>query len=169
MDRVNKLLANRNYQLYLESNREEEWERNFCRHHFAHLLDVARLTYLLLLEEEKVVLISKEIAYAAGLLHDIGRWHQYKFDTDHAKYSAFLAEPILEETGFKAEENRLITKAISQHRLNMDLERNEGRHFSPLSKALNRADNLSRLCYQCTAKDQCKKINQQPQKERLIY
>ena len=164
MERVNKLLANRDYRCYLEYNHEAEIEREFCSHHFGHLLDVARLTYLLLIEEGEST-ACKEAAYAAGLLHDIGRWHQYRFASDHAEYSAKLAEPILEEAGFKKTESRLVTDAIARHRLDED----DGSHLTSLSRALSRADKLSRLCFRCTAGDKCKKINKQPQKERLIY
>ena len=164
MERVNKLLVNENYRRYLEYNREAEIGREFCGHHFEHLLDAARLTYLLLLEEGEST-VCKETAYAAGLLHDIGRWHQHRFSTDHAEYSAKLAASILEEAGFEERENRLVTDAIARHRL----EENDRSHLTSLSRALSKADKLSRLCFRCTAREKCKKINQQPQKERLIY
>ncbi len=168
MERINRLITNRDYRHYLAYNRKEEENRYFCRHQFEHLVSVARLTYLLLLEEGNSTFIGKEAAYAAGLLHDIGRWHQYRFGTEHEETSATLAEPLLEEAGFNTEENRLIIKAIKQHRLNLE-EDTGNRHISPLGKALNRADKLSRLCINCGARNECKKISRQPQKERLIY
>lgn len=164
MDRINKIIFDEDYCLYLHKNNVEEKNRVFCKHHFEHLIAVARLTYLLILEEGSPF-ISREIAYAAGLLHDIGRWNQYQTEADHAKISSNLADPILDKAGFPEAERKLIQKAIAQHRL--EDERNQ--HITPLSKALKKADDLSRLCYCCSARHNCKKLNKQPQRERLIY
>ena len=164
MNKIEHIINNGNYQLYLHKNANEEINRPFCSHHFEHLLDVARITYILLLEESSPF-ISREMAYAAGLLHDIGRWHEYKTETDHAKYSADLAEPILAKAGFPKAERLLIEKAIEQHRLKEDYLQ----HRSPLSAALSKADSLSRLCFRCDARNQCKKLKQQPYHEGLLY
>ncbi len=164
MSKINKIILNRDYQLYLKKNEAEEKNRPFCSHHFEHLLDVARITYILLLEENSPF-ISREMAYAAGLLHDIGRWHEYETETDHAEYSADLAEPILVKAGFSEAECRLIEKAIEQHRL----KENYLLHRSPLSTALSKADSLSRLCFRCDARNQCKQPKQQPHYKGLIY
>jgi len=94
MKRINRIVANPEYKLYLQKNSSAEENRPFCTHQFGHLLSVARLTYMLLLEDG-CPFISREMAYAAGLLHDIGRWHEYQTETDHAQYSAELAEAIL--------------------------------------------------------------------------
>jgi uncharacterized protein len=162
MERVNNLIFSRDYQLYLQENRSEETERIFCGHDFEHLLEVARLTYILLLEENSVF-ISREIAYAAGLLHDIGRWQEYRTGKDHAEAGAALASPILAAAGFSPDESLLIIRAIKEHRV----KESGGEHRSPLSMALGKADSLSRLCFRCSAKDKCNKIDQQPHKERL--
>ncbi len=164
MDRCNKIIENRDYQLYLVKNDQQERERVFCGHHFEHLLTVARLTYLLLLEEGQPF-ISREIAYAAGLLHDIGRWQEYQTGADHAEASSELAGPILEKAGFQLPERLLIQKAIARHR-NKD---NDSRHRSPLGRALAKADQYSRLCFNCNERDACYKFEKQPHKGRLIY
>ena len=90
MKRINQILNNEQYCLYLLKNKALEEYRQFCRHDLEHMLAVSRLTYLLLLEKGSTA-ISKEVAYAAGLLHDIGRWKEYEDGTDHAGYSACLA------------------------------------------------------------------------------
>ncbi len=164
MERVNRIIANADYKLYLQKNLAEEKKRPFCSHHFEHLLAVARLSYTLLLEEG-CPFISREIAYAAGLLHDIGRWQEYRSKTDHAHYSAELAEPILAQAGFSEEESQFIQKAIAQHRI----KGLSGGHRSPLSKALSRADSLSRLCFLCDARNSCTELEKQPHREKLQY
>ncbi len=164
MKRINQILKNEQYCLYLLKNKALEEYRHFCRHDFDHMLTVSRLTYLLLLEKGPTA-ISKEMAYAAGLLHDIGRWKEYQDGTDHAAYSACLADPILTQAGFTADEKEIILKAISHHR---HKEQDHG-HRSPLSEALHRADSLSRLCFQCSAAGACKSVKTRPHRQGLQY
>lgn len=164
MKRVNAVLNNPVYLDHVEKNYTEESDRFFCRHHFDHLLDVARITYILILEGGNPF-ISREMSYAAGLLHDIGRWNEYREAVDHAQYSAELAEPILTDAGFTEAEKALIKKAISEHRLKDE----SFKHRSPLSLALSRADSFSRLCYRCEASEMCKKFDRQPTRDLLKY
>lgn len=164
MKRCNKILSNRRYRFYLQKNSEHEAGRAFCHHHFEHLVAVARLTYLLLLEDG-YPFISREIAYAAGLLHDIGRWKEYRTGEDHAAISARLAEPILKAAGFSSSERLLIEKAIAQHRQ----KDSQNVHRSPLSKMLGKADRLARLCFLCDARHGCNKLNRQPHQRRFLY
>jgi uncharacterized protein len=164
MKRVNEIIDNPDYKLYLQNNAKAEEGRVFCRHPFEHLLDVARLTYIILLENNETY-ISREMAYAAGLLHDIGRWQQYETGEDHAAASAKLAAPLLESAGFSGSETDLILKAIRQHRLKAD----SGEHRSPLSRALCRADAYARICFRCTVRDQCNKLDSHPHSDRLEY
>ena len=163
MDRVNRLLCDADYRRHLLKNKAFEKSRLFCHHNFEHSLAVARLTYLLLLEEG-CRFISKEIAYSAGLLHDIGRWKEYRGEGDHAAHSAALAGALLERAGFAAPERELIVKAIAQHRRQMP-----GEHRSPLSRALYRADALSRSCFSCHAREDCRGLAQRPHREKLLY
>lgn len=164
MKRVNIILADENYRIYLLKNKALEEHRQFCTHNFDHMLVVARITFLLLLEEN-CRLISREVAYAAGLLHDIGRWKEYQDGTDHALYSSKLAGPILDSAGFHSAEKELITRAIAQHR---DKISTTG-HRSPLSRALSKADAMARLCFNCTAIDECKCANGRPHRQQLLY
>ncbi|MGM0652999.1 MAG: HD domain-containing protein [Bacillota bacterium] len=164
MEKIDKIIANHVYNDYVKRNSNAENERVFCCHRFDHLVDTARLTYILILEEGNPF-ISREIAYAAGLLHDIGRWTEYQTGTDHAKTSAELAEDILFEAGFSSAETQLIQKAISEHR-NKNIS---GSNRSSLSAALARADSLTRKCFCCSSKKQCNKFEQQPNRNTLIY
>ncbi len=164
MNNIEQIIANPIYRECLEKNNGAEENRMFCNHHFEHLLATARLTYILILEE-KAPFITREMAYAAGLLHDIGRWLEYQSGADHAKKSAELAETILSETGFSEAECSLIQKAIAQHRIKSDCRE----HRSPLSAALGRADSLSRTCFRCDVWEQCSKFEEQPNRETLLY
>lgn len=164
MDRANRIITDPVFRGYLQKNDIAEEGRLFCSHHFDHLLSTARLTWIFLLEEGSPY-ISREIAYAAGLLHDIGRWREYLDGGDHADYSAKLAKPLLRNAGFSETESGLIIKAIKQHRDSDDPEI----HRSPLSLALSRADKYSRLCFNCSSREACKKLNKQPHKHRLEY
>jgi uncharacterized protein len=164
MKRVNKILSSLDYTLYLQKNERAEEGRVFCKHSFEHSLEVARLTYIILLDNNEVF-ISREMAYAAGLLHDIGRWQQYETGEDHAATSARLAAPLLEAAGFSRSESDLILKAIRQHRLKAD----NGEHRSPLSMALCQADAYSRICFRCSVRDECSTIDNHPHRDYLEY
>ena len=90
-------------------------------------MDVARITYILLLESDGLVSFcqdnnlsslqaAKEVVYAAGILHDIGRWRQYETGEDHSIIGAEMAEEILGRAVFSPQEIRIITRAIREHR-----------------------------------------------------
>ncbi|HOA34884.1 MAG TPA: HD domain-containing protein [Bacillota bacterium] len=163
MEKVNRILSDERYRFYLQKNKALEESRPFCHHNFDHLLAVARLTYLLLLEEG-CRFIHKELAYGAGLLHDIGRWKEYQCGGDHAGHSAALAGPILKRAGFHPSEQAIIIKAILQHRHSAPAG-----HRSPLSEALHKADGMSRLCFFCSSRKDCHGLERRPQREKLLY
>lgn len=163
MERVNFILSDGEFNRHLSKIRAFERERPFCHHDLEHLLAVARLTYLLLLEEE-CRFVPKELAYSAGLLHDIGRWKEYEDGSDHAEYSALLAEKILKRAKFTGAERELILKAIAQHR-----RHDPGEHRSPLSRALSKADRLSRICFACSVQSDCRGLERRPHWKKLLY
>jgi uncharacterized protein len=134
-----------------------------------HAIDVARIYYILYLEskknfsglEELNFNQAKEIIYATGLLHDVGRWIQYQNKAlDHAQESAVLAGPILKEAGFNEKEIEFILEAIRKHR---------DPHTFGLGKLLYRADKLSRNCIQCKVRDKCYKLSEMEAKDGLVY
>lgn len=150
MERIEKLLSLPHYQQYLKKNEEKERDRKFCVHNWQHFLDVARLTYILVLENEKKDKLSKEVVYAAALCHDLGKWQQYETGEDHALVSAVLARALLLEAGFSGKETDLICQAIAEHRTKSNPE-------SSLGIYLKKADKLARLCRLCQAQDECYK------------
>lgn len=172
--RVDKILNDPRYRECLERNAACETTRRFCRHDLQHMLDVSRITYMLVLEDgtpgdeavQGIVgespAVVKEIIYAAGLLHDMGRWRQYETGEDHAAAGARLAAPVLERAGFTAVEREIITTAIREHRTG-------GGEASKLGQYLRRADDLSRPCAFCQARAECYKLDRMETAGMLLY
>jgi uncharacterized protein len=160
--RVNQILQHHLYEDYSIKNKLAEEKRIYCRHGSDHGLSVARIAYIYLLENwddssgENSVLkadrgIAKEIVYAAGILHDIGRWVEYETKEDHAQAGARLAVPILRESGYEEQEIEVICQGILQHRLDPAAAQSE------LGQALARADDWARDCHNCESKATCYK------------
>ncbi|ADG81097.1 HD domain-containing protein [Thermincola potens] len=164
MDRVEKILKDPFYQECIAKNEVKEAKRKFCKHAFQHMVDVARVAYILIMEakELKNFIIqnnlgtrekAREVIYAAALLHDIARWHEYETGEDHAVKGAEIAEDILKRAGFDNREITIICQAIKEHRGSFT------ENMSLLGEYLHRADNLSRSCYFCPAKAECYKFD----------
>src|SRR5699024_6500910 len=97
MERVNKILK---HPIFLrEQQRIKAFEKNRidCGHQSEHLLDVARIGWIMILEEKQN--IEKSVFYAAALLHDIGRAVQYETGEPHQLAGILLAGQVLEDCG----------------------------------------------------------------------
>lgn len=162
MERIDAIIRDPLFQECLEKIKRAEKGREFCKHGLQHFIDVARITYILILESGYFSSFiseaglsgqpsAKEVVYAAGILHDLGRWREYETGEDHAPLGAILSEEILSRTGFTPEEIRVITQAIHEHR-------EQRTQMTTLGEMLHRADNLSRACHECSAKDRCYKF-----------
>lgn len=149
MNPIDEILNHKLYIEYMKRNKKAEENRVFCRHDLTHSLDVARIAYILALEEK--LDFSKELIYSAALLHDIGRWIEYETSKDHAKAGGELARAILNDNSMDEAHKILIERAIMMHRTYPD-------DLNSLSGLLYRADKLSRLCYSCAAIGECKKF-----------
>lgn len=145
MERVNKILKNSKYREYLNKNSLFEEDRIFCKHNLEHFLDVSRIAYIMALEEN--IDISKEIIYAIGLLHDIGRWVEYEGGEEHNKASYNLSLKILRECDFKESEIDIILSGILNHR---------NSESKGLDKIIYLADKKSRSCFLCKSEKLCK-------------
>ena len=145
MKRVNKLLNCEKFKNTLEKIENIEKTRIYCGHNFEHLLDVARISYMLNLEEN--LKIDKEIIYVTAFLHDIGRFEEYTSNIPHDVASAEFAKEVLAYCDFNKDEEKTIIDAILSHRKN-DSD-------TPLGKILYRADKLSRNCFSCSAENTC--------------
>lgn len=147
MLRIDKILNHDLFIENLEKNNTAEADRRFCRHNIGHFLDVARICWIFCLEEG--VDIPKEIVYAAGLLHDIGKHEQYEIGTPHEVASARIAPKILRDCGYDDKETDVILSAILSHR------DSSVRDEKNLNGLLYRADKASRCCFACKASADC--------------
>jgi len=156
-ERLQKLLQHPLFQSGLKQLEDEEAERQFCRHGLPHLLDTARIAYILALEEKSS--LSRDVIYAAAYLHDLGRCgagvtRQTESGPEavpagHEEAGAGLAAVILPECGFRADETGQIAEAIRQHRSTAEAR-------TELAVLLRLADKASRLCFACPASRDCR-------------
>lgn len=160
MERVNLILNHPMYQECLAKIEAAEKDRLFCRHNMSHFLDVARIAMIFNLE--KGLGLNKEWIYAAGLLHDIGRYVQYEDGTPHEEASSRIAPKILEECGFNKKETGVILEAIREHRTK------EVAKQGSLSGIIYDADKKSRACFACKMEEECNWKKDKKNKE-LIY
>ena len=148
MKRVNAILRHPLFAEKLRLLDELEAERVFCRHDLTHLLDVARLMWIDVLE--RGLAIDRDAVYAAALLHDLGRAEQIQRGIPHEQTSAALAETILPDAGFDSDEVDMIIAAIRSHRGSAPADAREA-----LGEILYRADKACRLCWRCDARGAC--------------
>lgn len=146
MKNTNKIVLSKIYRDYLNELEGLERDRFFCRHNYEHFISVARICYILKLEED--VNVDKDMIYATALLHDLGRVLEIKEGINHAIGSVDIAREILEITDFSLEEKNRILSCISYHRTK---DASEDEFFN----IFYRADKLSRPCFRCPAYDEC--------------
>ena len=145
MKKVNEILNNDKYIKYINEIKCLEKNRIYCRHDMSHFLDMARIAYILVLEEG--LDYSKEVIYGIGLLHDIGRAEEYKNNINHDEAGVTIAEEILKETSYTDYEKSIILNAIASHG-----EKNSEDKFMEI---IYRSDKLSRNCFECNAEKDC--------------
>jgi len=146
MIRIEQIMA---HPLYIEAMagiQDAERDRTFCRHGLEHCLDVARILYIMVLEQH--LDYDKEVIYATALLHDIGRYEEYMHEISHHEAGIRLAGEILGDCDFAQDEKTMILQAIGDHK-EYDAK---GQEFSRL---LYQADKRCRGCYACKARKDC--------------
>lgn len=146
MKRCDRILHNKIFISCMEKTAVYEKDRIYCLHDIAHAFDTARIAYIKSLEEGSSV--SKELIYAAALIHDIGRAEQYENGTPHEEASAKIGRAVLEECGFSGDETDIIITAVLEHRVK--------NNRSELGALLAYADDKSRMCMLCRARGTCK-------------
>ena len=147
MNRIDHILGHPLFRERLARLEALEADRALCRHDLSHLLDVARLMWIWVLEED--LPIPRETVYAAALLHDLGRADQLERGIPHEEAGAELALKILPEVGFTENACEEIRDAILGHR------RSGAAARSPLGELLYRADKACRPCWHCPASAAC--------------
>ena len=144
MPRVDAVWESDLYQREYQRLEKLESDRAFCRHGVRHLLDCARIMWILNLE--RTLGLDREVVYATALLHDIGKAQQYETGEPHDVAGERLAREILQalpaEHAFSAEEIDAICTAIRGHRLTRE-------DAGPLERLLYQADKASRACFAC--------------------
>ena len=144
MNNIDAIMNNKLYREALEKLSEYERDREFCNHTIEHFIDVSRIAYIMALEEN--LSVSKEVIYAIGLLHDIGRVKQYEEGIHHDIASVEMSKEILKETSFTKDEINIILNGIANHRKESD---------NKLEEIIYKADKLSRQCFNCKAEKEC--------------
>lgn len=132
----------------MKSIKKAEVDRIFCLHGIEHCLDVARISYIIALEEG--LDIKKDVIYATALLHDIGRCEEYQNNISHHEIGAKMAEDILVRADYTEDECREICQAIACHK--DDAAESDKYNLKSL---LYKADKLSRNCFSCDAYQEC--------------
>lgn len=145
MKKIDEILNNKSYISYIKKLEELEMDRIFCKHDVEHFLSTSRIAYIINLEES--LGYSKEVIYAIGLLHDIGRVLEYEKGIPHDEASVILAKEILKDTSFTRDEISAILNVISEHRVDNSTEY--------LSEIIYKSDKLSRNCFNCKAEKEC--------------
>lgn len=138
-----------------------EKDRIFCRHGMEHILSVARIAYITALENS--MNLSRDIVYAAALLHDIGRAEEYETGRSHNDAGTELAETILHECGYSESETEYITAAVRSHGHDGCNEK-----ATELEQIICDADRLSRNCFSCSAYEQCN-WSKEKKNEKILY
>ena len=141
MQRCNRIYNHPVFQERLQEIEKKEKDRIFCLHNLAHALDVARIGYIMILEEKAD--IDKELFYAAALLHDAGRYS----GKPHNESGAELARLVMPECGFDESETELVSASILCHRTSGKT--------GEFAQILYTADKKSRNCFRCKAEKEC--------------
>lgn len=149
MARVQRIISHEFFIQTMKDLQCLEADRIWCGHDLEHLLAVSRIMWIDCLEGMSGA-YAKDVVYATGLLHDIGRAAQYRENEPHEIAGVRIAKLILNDAAYTADEQALILGAIGSHRKPAAEE-----EMRTLADLLYRADKISRSCYACDAADTC--------------
>ncbi len=198
MHRVNRILNDSRYKECVERNAVCERSRRFCRHDLRHMLDVARITYMLVLEEGCSVSgtavtgvpgdpVLLKILGGAGIKYDAaaaggpGLLVQARELIYAAGLLHDMARWVEYETGedHAAAGARMAGEVLDRVGFNtaeqkiistaISEHRTGGPDASLLGQYICRADDLVRPCSRCAARDECYKISRMETAGMLLY
>lgn len=160
MPRVQAIVKSARFQEALAVIDAAEVDRPFCKHGLTHLLDVARVAWILSLEQG--LGLEREVVYAAALLHDVGRAVQYTTGEPHDEAGERIASSILdslpEQVTFVEQDRVEILDAVESHRgvssVGAPASGASG-NSGKLAQAIRTADHISRPCFACPASNAC--------------
>ncbi|MFR6599239.1 MAG: HD domain-containing protein, partial [Finegoldia magna] len=95
MKNTNIVLNHKLFNKKINKIEDDEKTRVFCKHDFSHLMDVARICYIINLEEN--LNIDKDLIYVTALLHDLGRADEVDTGINHSILSQEIAQEILKD------------------------------------------------------------------------
>jgi len=195
--RVNRILDDAWYIECVERNAICELNRCFCRHDLQHMLDVARITYMIVLEEcfigdvatigisgnRPLLKIFDDPGFKDGatVISMPGMLMQVK----EIIYAAGLLHDMACWVEYETGENhaaagaRMAGEVLDRAGFNnfeqgiisraIREHRTGGTEASPLGKNICRADDLARPCSRCAARDECYKISRMETAGALLY
>lgn len=149
------------YRMALEQIDAAERDRVFCRHGVGHLLDVARIAWIL--NMERGLELPRELVYIAALLHDVGRAAQYASGEPHdaagERMAAQMLDALPEGARLDAGDREAVLAAVRGHRgdshVGADAVPPLNERALALASLICEADNRSRPCYACSAQADC--------------
>ena len=164
MKRATAVYEHPEFQTRLAKLKELEIDRIWCRHGIDHLMDVARLAYIFVLERGYA--LDKDLVYATALLHDVGRSTQYLEGTPHAEAGIEPAKTILTDCGFSEAETAMALRAIAEHSdessaspeviaRTMPEKVVDEQLSAQLTEVIYDGDKLSRDCFRCEVNTEC--------------
>ena len=90
MKQIDQIMAHPLFKEAMCGIEDAEQDRIFCRHGMEHCLDVARILYIMVLERN--LPYRKDMIYATALLHDIGRYEEYRGQVSHHFRSCYIGQ-----------------------------------------------------------------------------
>lgn len=140
MEYLNRLLEDTDFLERVERIDKLEQKRKFCRHGMEHMLSVARIAWIMNLEQNLGE--EKEFLYLCAMLHDIGREQEYQTGLPHEVGSSQIAKEYLIQIQYPEQKSERLLNWIGEHR------KAEGTLFWE-------ADKRSRTCCTCKATKDC--------------
>ncbi|WP_243131608.1 HD domain-containing protein [Desulfallas thermosapovorans] len=195
--RANRIINDPRYKECIQRNAACEQTRRFCRHDLQHMLDVARITYILVLEEctsgsgtvpgghKDIYLLERLTGNELGTAQPATGVADLLGQAREIIYAAGLLHDMARWVEYETGEDhavagaRMALEVLGRAAFNpaerkiittaIREHRSGGPGASPLGQLICRADDLARPCSRCAARDDCYKIDRMETAGMLIY